>query len=126
MNIDVGDRRCIPFYHELRQLGMVLLCHTGEALHVLRVRATKLTLTLILTVDMEEHSVDAGGCLNELGNPLRLRPAPISLTLSLALSLNLNLNLNPFECRLPLELGVTVIAAHCASEGMCEVLGLGL
>ena len=70
MGIDPTDARCVPFYAKLVELGMPLLCHVGE-----------------------EHSVDLGtGCLvNELGNPLRLRPA--------------------------LDAGCKVIMAHCASEG---------
>lgn len=68
MNIDPTDERCLPFYHVLKSRGIVLLCHTGE-----------------------EHSVDAGGIDQKLGNPLLLRAA--------------------------LDAGVTVIAAHCASEG---------
>ncbi len=64
--IDPADRRHIPFYRRLRELGLPLLVHTGE----------------------EESFTWAR---NELGDPERLR--------------------------LPLEEGVTVIAAHCASNG---------
>jgi hypothetical protein len=70
MGLDPSDERCIPFYKKCKELGLVILCHTGR-----------------------EHSVDAGFHDNELGNPLRLR--------------------------LPLDMGVTVIAAHCATEGDC-------
>jgi predicted TIM-barrel fold metal-dependent hydrolase len=64
--IDPADRRHVPFYRRLRELGLPLLVHTGE----------------------EESFTSAR---NELGDPERLR--------------------------LPLEEGVTVIAAHCASNG---------
>ena len=50
----------------------------------------KLDMTLLCHVG-EEHSVDMCGLDNELGNPLRLRA--------------------------PLDRGVKVIAAHCATEG---------
>jgi hypothetical protein len=64
--IDPANPRFVPFYRRLRELGLPLLCHTGE----------------------EESFTRAA---NELGDPERLR--------------------------LPLEEGVTVIAAHCASNG---------
>jgi hypothetical protein len=64
--IDPAERRHVPFYRRLRELGLPLLVHTGE----------------------EESFTWAR---NELGDPERLR--------------------------LPLEEGVTVIAAHCASNG---------
>ncbi|MCM2358258.1 MAG: amidohydrolase family protein [Geobacteraceae bacterium] len=67
--IDPADRRLIPFYRRLRELGLPLLVHTGE----------------------EESFTWAR---DELGDPQRLR--------------------------LPLEEGVTVIAAHCASNGNNE------
>lgn len=69
MNINPADPRCLPFYEVMRARGMTLLSHTGE-----------------------EHSVDAGGVEQALGNPLLLR--------------------------YPLNAGVTVIAAHCATEGV--------
>ena len=64
--IDPANPRFVPFYRRLRELGLPLLCHTGEEESFTRAR-------------------------NELGDPERLR--------------------------LPLEEGVTVIAAHCASNG---------
>ncbi len=64
--IDPADRKFVPFYRRLRELGLPLLCHTGE----------------------EESFTRAA---DELGDPERLR--------------------------LPLEEGVTVIAAHCGSNG---------
>jgi predicted TIM-barrel fold metal-dependent hydrolase len=63
---DPADRRLIPFYRRLVDLGLPLLCHTGE----------------------EESFTRAD---NALADPARLR--------------------------LALEEGVTVIAAHCASNG---------
>lgn len=64
--IDPSDRRLIPFYHRLRELGLPLLTHTGK-----------------------EYSFTSAR--NELADPELLR--------------------------LPLSLGVTVIAAHAASSG---------
>merc|ERR1711865_549382 len=69
MNINPADPRCVPYYDVMSRRGMTLLSHTGE-----------------------EHSVDAGGVEQALGNPLLLR--------------------------YPLNAGVTVIAAHCATEGV--------
>lgn len=63
---DPADRRLIPFYRRLAELGLPLLTHTG----------------------MEESFTRAD---NALADPARLR--------------------------LPLEEGVTVIAAHCATSG---------
>ena len=65
-HIDPADRRIIPFYQRLRELGLPLLTHTGEESSFTRSR-------------------------DELGDPERLR--------------------------LPLQEGVTVIAAHAASNG---------
>lgn len=65
-HIDPADRRLIPFYHGLKELGLPLLTHTGS-----------------------ESSFTSSR--DELGDPERLR--------------------------LPLSLGVTVIAAHAASNG---------
>ncbi len=65
-HIDPADRRLIPFYRQLRELGLPLLSHTGS-----------------------EHSFTKAR--NELGDPERLR--------------------------LPLSLGVTVIAAHAGGSG---------
>ncbi|GFE56644.1 amidohydrolase family protein [Geobacter sp. AOG1] len=65
-HIDPADRRIIPFYRRLRELGLPLLTHTGEESSFTRSR-------------------------DELGDPERLR------------------------C--PLQEGVTVIAAHAASNG---------
>jgi len=70
--IDPADPRWDPFYRRMRDLGMILLSHTGE-----------------------EQAVSAKGA-QELGNPLRLRR--------------------------PLDLGVTVVMAHCASLGWNEDL----
>lgn len=67
--IDPSDPKCAPFYAAMVELDMALLTHTGD-----------------------EHTVDAGGLNNALGNPLLLRA--------------------------PLAAGVKVIAAHCGSEGM--------
>ena len=67
MGIDPSDKRIIPFYRRLNELGMTLLTHAGT-----------------------EYAV--GGAVDQkLGNPRLLQ--------------------------LPLEEGVTVIAAHCASGG---------
>jgi hypothetical protein len=66
MGIDPLDKQCEPYYRKMKQLGMVLLSHTGG-----------------------EHALEVNG--HDLGNPLRLR--------------------------LPLELGVKVVALHSASEG---------
>ncbi|RNC67986.1 MAG: metal-dependent hydrolase [Desulfuromonadales bacterium] len=63
---DPADRRLVPFYRRLAELGLPLLTHTGR----------------------EESFTGAD---NALADPARLR--------------------------LPLEEGVTVIAAHCASSG---------
>jgi len=63
-----SDPRCEAFYAAMKRFNMVLLCHVGL-----------------------EHSIDAGGVDQGLGNPLLLRG--------------------------PLNAGVRVIAAHCASEG---------
>jgi hypothetical protein len=68
-HIDPADRRLIPFYLKLKELGLPLLTHTGEE--------SSFTWTR-----------------DELGDPERLR--------------------------LPLSLGVTVIAAHAASSGQNE------
>jgi hypothetical protein len=65
-NIDPSDKRVIPFYNMLRQLGLPLLTHTGAESSFTRSK-------------------------DELGDPERLR--------------------------LPLSLGVTVIAAHAACNG---------
>jgi hypothetical protein len=65
-HIDPADRRLIPFYLRLKELGLPLLTHTGKESSFTHAR-------------------------DELGDPERLR--------------------------LPLSLGVTVIAAHCASNG---------
>ena len=65
-HIDPADRRLVPFYLRLKELGLPLLSHTGS-----------------------EHSFTHAR--NELGDPERLR--------------------------LPLSLGVTVIAAHAAGSG---------
>ena len=67
MGIDPLDPRCVPFYERLAKHGLVLISHAGE-----------------------EQAVDAEEA-QELGNPLRLRPA--------------------------LEAGATVFVAHCASLG---------
>ncbi|KNC47248.1 amidohydrolase 2 [Thecamonas trahens ATCC 50062] len=67
--IDPSSPACAPFYAAMVELDMALLSHTGD-----------------------EHTVDAGGLNNALGNPLLLRT--------------------------PLDAGVKVIAAHCGSEGM--------
>lgn len=64
--IDPADKRLVPFYSRMRELGLPLLTHTGD-----------------------EHSFTKSR--NELSDPQRLR--------------------------LPLELGVTIIAAHCATNG---------
>lgn len=64
--IDPADRRLIPFYRQLVDLGLPLLSHTGS-----------------------EHAFPSA--VNELGDPERLR--------------------------LPLSLGVTVIAAHAGGGG---------
>jgi uncharacterized protein len=64
--IDPADRRLVPFYLKLRELGLPLLTHTGKEASFTRTR-------------------------DELADPERLR--------------------------LPLSLGVTVIAAHAASSG---------
>ena len=71
-HIDPADRRLIPFYSCMRDLGLPLLTHTGD-----------------------EHSFTTAK--NELSDPQRLR--------------------------LPLELGVTIIAAHCATNGRNGGLG---
>lgn len=68
-HIDPGDKRLIPFYLKLKQLGLPLLTHTGK-----------------------ESSFSTAQ--EELGDPERLR--------------------------LPLSLGVTVIAAHAASSGKSQ------
>ncbi|WP_328753303.1 amidohydrolase family protein [Geomesophilobacter sediminis] len=65
-HIDPADKRLVPFYLKLKELGLPLLTHTGEESSFTRTR-------------------------DELGDPERLR--------------------------LPLSLGVTVIAAHAASNG---------
>lgn len=65
-HIDPADRRLIPFYLRLKELGLPLLTHTGEEASFTWTR-------------------------DELGDPERLR--------------------------LPLSLGVTVVAAHAASNG---------
>lgn len=70
--IDPADPRWDPFYRRMRELGMILLSHTGE-----------------------EQAVSAKGA-QELGNPLRLRR--------------------------PLDAGLTVVMAHCASLGRSEDL----
>jgi hypothetical protein len=69
-HINVTHPLCVPFFRKMRALNLTLLSHAGE-----------------------EHSVDAGGVDNALGNPLKLR--------------------------VPLDLGVRVISAHCATEGSC-------
>ncbi len=48
--IDPSDPICDPYYEKMKELHMVLLCHTGM-----------------------EHAVDPPGIDNGLGNPLRLR-----------------------------------------------------
>ncbi len=68
MGMDPASPLCDPFYDKMKDLGLVLLSHTGK-----------------------EHSVDAGGMDQQLGNPLKLIRA--------------------------LDHGVKVIAAHCAGEG---------
>jgi hypothetical protein len=65
-HIDPANKRLVPFYLRLKELGLPLLSHTGS-----------------------EHSFTRAR--NELGDPERLR--------------------------LPLSLGVTVIAAHAAGSG---------
>jgi len=65
-HIDPSDRRLIPFYQRMAELGLPLLAHTGD-----------------------EHSFTMAR--NELADPNRLR--------------------------LPLDIGVTVIAAHAATSG---------
>jgi mannonate dehydratase len=72
MGIDPAAPRCEPYYRKLVELGLPLLVHTGEELAVW---------------------VEDG---QELGNPLRLRPA--------------------------LAAGVTVVALHCASLGAARDL----
>lgn len=67
MGIDPADRRCLPFYHKMRELNLTLLTHGGD-----------------------EMAVESG-TNQELGDPERLR--------------------------LPLDQGVRVIVAHCASLG---------
>ena len=67
MGIEVGSRRCVPFYEALARLDLPLLVHVGE-----------------------EQAV-AGAKRHDLANPLFLR--------------------------VPLERGVRVIAAHCATLG---------
>ncbi|RMF84583.1 MAG: metal-dependent hydrolase [Nitrospirae bacterium] len=64
--MDPADRRCLPFYERLAELGLPLLCHTGR-----------------------EHIF-----------PPRHRPLE-----------------SPARLRLPLEVGVTVVAAHAGSLG---------
>jgi predicted TIM-barrel fold metal-dependent hydrolase len=65
-HIDPSDKRLVPFYVRMKELGLPLLTHTGD-----------------------EHSFTRAR--NELGDPKRLE--------------------------LPLEAGVTVIAAHMATTG---------
>jgi predicted TIM-barrel fold metal-dependent hydrolase len=72
MGIDPSDERLNAYYERMKQLGLVLLTHTGS-----------------------EFAVNAAED-QELGNPLRLRR--------------------------PLDHGVTVILAHCASAGTCTDL----
>ncbi|MHC4472424.1 MAG: amidohydrolase family protein [Planctomycetota bacterium] len=72
MGIDPSDERCEPFYRRMKELGLVLLTHTGEE----------------KAVHAEEDQ--------RLGNPLLLRK--------------------------PLDMGVTVVAAHCAGLGRNEDL----
>ncbi len=67
MNIDLRDRRCVPFYERLAQLQLPLIVQCGE-----------------------EKAVP-GARRHELGNPLHVR--------------------------VPLQRGVRVIVAHCASLG---------
>jgi hypothetical protein len=67
--IDPADKRLVPFYLRLRELGLPLLAHTGKESSFTRAR-------------------------NELADPGRLR--------------------------LPLSVGVTVIAAHAGSNGRNE------
>eukprot|EP00455_Lapot_gusevi_P041943 TRINITY_DN4922_c0_g1_i1.p1 TRINITY_DN4922_c0_g1~~TRINITY_DN4922_c0_g1_i1.p1 ORF type:complete len:279 (+),score=8.52 TRINITY_DN4922_c0_g1_i1:310-1146(+) len=66
--IDLEDEKCVVFYHKLRQLNMILLCHLGW-----------------------EMSLDSPQRRQDVGSPLKLRT--------------------------PLNLGVTVIAAHAATAG---------
>jgi uncharacterized protein len=68
MGINLADRRCVPFYEELKRLDIPLLTHVGE-----------------------EKAVPGAGRY-EYANPLYLRR--------------------------PLDAGVRVIAAHCASAGV--------
>lgn len=72
MNIDASDPRLDPYYEKVKQLGLVILTHTGE-----------------------EKAVDAEAA-PRLGNPLLFRR--------------------------PLDKGVTLIMAHCASLGDYEDL----
>lgn len=68
MGINPCNELCIPFYLKMKELKMILLCHTGD-----------------------EHAMSCGDVKQQYGNPLLLR--------------------------MPLDYGVKVIAAHCASEG---------
>lgn len=70
----------------MHELNMVLLCHVGE-----------------------EHSIDAGGLDQSLGNPLKLRAYAFEPGRFLSPSQMFDYS--------PLNAGVKVIAAHCASEG---------
>ena len=68
MGISPVHPKCIPYYEKMKELGMVLLVHTGE-----------------------EKAVISHDELQKFGNPLLLRK--------------------------PLDLGVKIIMAHCASLG---------
>jgi mannonate dehydratase len=48
-NVDFANPICQPYWEKMKELGLVLLAHTGD-----------------------EHAVDAGGLDQELGNPLKL------------------------------------------------------
>ncbi len=67
MGMNPSDKRCLPFYHKMQKLGMILLSHTGF-----------------------ESATPLANC-QEFGNPLLLRA--------------------------PLEQGIKVIMAHCATLG---------
>eukprot|EP01087_Luapelamoeba_hula_P011179 TRINITY_DN3007_c0_g3_i1.p1 TRINITY_DN3007_c0_g3~~TRINITY_DN3007_c0_g3_i1.p1 ORF type:complete len:426 (-),score=74.22 TRINITY_DN3007_c0_g3_i1:30-1307(-) len=75
MGMDPSHKKCDIFFAKMKELGMVLLSHTGR-----------------------EHSIDIQP-IQSLGNPMLLRH--------------------------PLDKGVKVIAAHCASEGCDADLDTG-
>eukprot|EP01091_Cochliopodium_minus_P000675 TRINITY_DN10592_c0_g1_i1.p1 TRINITY_DN10592_c0_g1~~TRINITY_DN10592_c0_g1_i1.p1 ORF type:complete len:629 (-),score=151.14 TRINITY_DN10592_c0_g1_i1:4-1890(-) len=75
MGIDPQHKLCIPYYEKVKELGMVILVHTGE-----------------------EKAVVSHDDLQKFGNPLVLRT--------------------------PLDMGVKIIMAHCATLGQNKDIDL--